>query len=561
MLDLRDLKPGVTLGRYEILMPVAQGGMAAVWAARMVGSRGFQKIVAIKTMLPGLSDDPEFEAMFLDEARLASRIRHPYVAEILDLGDDNGMLYLVMEWVNGETLFVLNRSAKEKGGFPLPILLRMLSSICAGLHAAHEMRDDEGRPLGLVHRDVNPANIMISYDGIVKVVDFGVAKATARVSITRVPGMLKGKAHYMAPEQVRGEPLDRRVDIFSLGILMYVMITGRHPFKAATDKQTMDNIVSAVPVPIFKLVPSARHDLVTVVMRALAKDPAKRWSDCAEMQRAIDQISNSIDAAVTDGDVAKFVRGVMGGQSEKRRADLAAAIQAADARGAAIVEPPASRRRDEPPSSMRRGGAPSSRGASLEGIIPVSLEDDTSGSSADLPPLSIRADVPPLPPSPAPLVHAPRRRSNTWIVLVLLVVLLGAGTFAALQAGVIPGMAPPRDETSASPPPSASPPSAPPPASVVPAIAAPPEPAADASVDAPADALDAAASDAASTSDDALDAGADVRDGGRIENDAGWYFENGFWHPPPGWKGRGGSTSKSPGSRPIDPSDPYGGGN
>ena len=289
MFDLRDLKPGVTLGRYEILTPVAQGGMAAVWAARMVGSRGFQKIVAIKTMLPGLSDDAEFEAMFLDEARLASRIRHPHVAEILDLGDEDGMLYIVMEWVDGETLFVLNRSAKEKGGFPLPLLLRLLSSICAGLHAAHELRDDEGRSLGLVHRDVNPANIMISYDGIVKIVDFGVAKATARVSTTRVPGMLKGKAHYMSPEQVLGEPIDRRADIFSLGILMYVMITGRHPFKAESDKQTMENIVSAIPVAITDLVPSVRPDFEAIVTRALEKNPNARFADCAEMQRALDQ--------------------------------------------------------------------------------------------------------------------------------------------------------------------------------------------------------------------------------------------------------------------------------
>src|SRR5262249_34880525 len=136
-------------------MPVAQGGMAAVWAARLRGPGGFQKVVAIKTMLPELSDDPDFEAMFLDEARLAARIRHPHVAEIIDLGEEEGWLYLVMEWVNGETIFTLNKQARQKGGIPLPLLLRLLSNVCAGLHSAHELRDENGRTLDLVHRDAS----------------------------------------------------------------------------------------------------------------------------------------------------------------------------------------------------------------------------------------------------------------------------------------------------------------------------------------------------------------------------------------------------------------------
>ena len=537
MLDLRDLKPGVTLGRYEILMPVAQGGMASVWAARMVGSRGFQKIVAIKTMLPHLSDEPEFEAMFLDEARLASRVRHPHVAEILDLGDEEGMLYLVMEWVNGETLFVLNQSAKKKGGFPLPLLLHLMSSICSGLHAAHEMHDEKGQPIGLVHRDVNPANIMVSYDGIVKVVDFGVAKATARVSQTRVTGMLKGKAHYMAPEQVKGEALDRRADIFALGILMYVMISGRHPFKAESEKQTMENIVASDPVSIGDLVPDLRPDLAALVMKALAKNAADRWSDCAEMQRALDQISNAISAAVTDGDLAKFVRSVMGDRSEQRRTELATAIAAADARAALVTDPPASRRRDlgaEGPASRRRpGGAPSSRGASLDGIIPLSLDGD-AGSSGETSPLSVRTAVPPLPAlplAPAPLVPPPPRRHVTSLLVLLLIVVVSAiGAVAAMQAGWFSSSAPPPDVVSTPGRPAALPSVRPSSSSVAVAVQ-------DASVDASADA-------------DAADAGADVRDGGRIEGDAGWYFENGFWHPPPGWKG---------GSKTLKHDDPYDG--
>ncbi|MDI1435180.1 serine/threonine protein kinase [Polyangium sorediatum] len=591
MLHNRDLKPGVTLGRYEILMPVAQGGMAAVWAARMVGSRGFQKLVAIKTMLPGLSEDPEFEAMFLDEARLAARIRHPHVAEILDLGDENGVLYIVMEWINGESLFVINRNAKDQGGFPLPLFLRMLSSACAGLHAAHEMRDDDGRPLGLVHRDVNPANVMVSYDGIVKIVDFGVAKATASVTITRVPGMLKGKAHYMSPEQIRGDRLDRRSDIFSLGILMYVMITGRHPFKASTDKQTMDNIVGTEPVPIRDLVPSVRPDLEAVVMRALAKRVDDRWSDCAEMQRALDQITNAIGAAVTDGDMASFVRNLMGERSSQRRAEIAAAIQAADARGVEAAEAPASRKAEGPTSRRRSGGTPSSRGASLEGIIPITL--DGGEVAPPPPPVIVVPSVPPPPPSaPAALVTSKRKPSVwPWLVLVLVAALGGAG--AALRMGHLPGAEPlvppalrwllPAPKAEATPAP--APP--PPPASIAPAPSAVMSASAAPSATAPSEdtlALDAgtpsdAGSDAESDAGpdagtDAGDAGSDALDGGLPDGGGyrflppnpggGWKRIDGLWYPPPWWRPPsrlpGGATTAAPtgGAPKVDTNDPYG---
>ena len=593
MLHNRDLKPGVTLGRYEILMPVAQGGMAAVWAARMVGSRGFQKLVAIKTMLPGLSEDPEFEAMFLDEARLAARIRHPHVAEILDLGDENGVLYIVMEWINGESLFVINRHAKEQGGFPLPLLLRMLSSACAGLHAAHEMRDDDdGRPLGLVHRDVNPANVMVSYDGIVKIVDFGVAKATAGVTITRVPGMMKGKAHYMSPEQIRGDRLDRRSDIFSLGILMYVMITGRHPFKAGTDKQTMDNIVGNEPVPIRELVPSVRSDLEAVVNRALAKRVADRWADCAEMQRALDQITNAIGAAVTDGDVSSFVRKLMGERASQRRAEIAAAIQAADTRGVEANEAPASRRRDavETPASKRRGPTPSSRGASLEGIIPVALD---GGEPAPAPPPAIAVPSVPPPPAAAPtaLVTTKRKRSVwPWFVLVLLAAI--GGGVAALRLGRLPMaepfvppalrwlLPPPRAEAAPAPAPTPTMTVAPvasavPSASAAPSAATPIDDtlALDAGAATDAGATDAGTTDAGATDAGAIDAGPDPLDAGLVDGGlpdgggykflppnagGGWQRIDGLWYPPAWWRPPA-KTAPAPtgGGAKIDSKDPY----
>jgi eukaryotic-like serine/threonine-protein kinase len=233
------LGPGSTLGRYEILMPVAKGGMAAVWAARLQGTRGFKKIVAVKTMLPDVSDDPDFQSMFLDEARVAARIRHPNVVEILDLGEESDVLYLVMEWVDGETVSTLQKAAKPLGGIPQRIALRIASQICAGLHNAHELRDDNGALVDLVHRDISPANVLISTAGYVKIVDFGVAKSKGRLHITRAGGVIKGKTPYLSPEQLGGLPIDRRSDIFSLGALLYVLTTGLHPFRAETEMTTV----------------------------------------------------------------------------------------------------------------------------------------------------------------------------------------------------------------------------------------------------------------------------------------------------------------------------------
>src|SRR5687768_14908981 len=223
-----DLGAGSILGRYELLAPIAKGGMAMVWAARLQGSRGFQKIVGIKTMLPSLGEDPAFEQMFLDEASLASQVRHPNVVEILDLGEQEGVLYLAMEWVDGEPLSqLLKRTLPEP--VPFPVAVRMALQACQGLHAAHELRNDAGELVGLVHRDVSPQNVLVTYGGVVKVVDFGVAKATGRVTAETSAGQVKGKIPYMSPEQATGGTVDRRTDVFAMGILLYMMTTGRHP--------------------------------------------------------------------------------------------------------------------------------------------------------------------------------------------------------------------------------------------------------------------------------------------------------------------------------------------
>lgn len=327
------LAPGVTLGRYELLLPIAQGGMATVWAARQKGSRGFQKTVAIKTMLPSLSEDPQFEQMFLDEAALAARIHHPNVAEILDLGEEEDILYIVMEWVDGEALSTITKHAKKLNvTIQHHISLKVVSQACLGLHAAHELKDDEGQPLHLVHRDVSPQNVLVTYDGIVKLVDFGVAKAMGRAGGETTAGQLKGKVPYMSPEQARGGSIDRRTDIFAMGIVLYKMTTGLHPFLGENDLVTMKNIIGRpVPSPRLK---NAQFpvELEQVILKCLQKEPEKRYQTMLELHQAIEKVQVSMGSAVVDDDVGSVVRSLLGDRGQKRRLALRDQVRALDER-------------------------------------------------------------------------------------------------------------------------------------------------------------------------------------------------------------------------------------
>jgi serine/threonine-protein kinase len=325
-LAITGLGPGHVLGRYELLLPVAAGGMAMVWAARMTGSRGFQKIVAVKTMLPQLSEDDEFEQMFLDEASLASQVRHPHVVEILDLGEHEGVLFLVMEWIDGVPLNRLAKLAKAENGVPLGIAARIVMAASAGLHAAHELKRD-GALVGLVHRDVSPQNILVTGEGITKVVDFGVAKATALGGGATVAGQVKGKISYMSPEQGRGDPIDRRTDVFALGTVLYALTTGKHPFRRDSEGATMMAICSEEPVvPPSHIVPSYPRALEAVVLKATAKDQKQRFASADELFRALDQLPSEIRAS-SDEDVGAYVRKLSGAELDERRKQLRLALE------------------------------------------------------------------------------------------------------------------------------------------------------------------------------------------------------------------------------------------
>jgi serine/threonine-protein kinase len=393
MSGLGDVGAGHTLGRYELLVPIAQGGMAAVWAARMKGTRGFQKIVAVKTMLPELSQDPQFEEMFLAEAELASRIRHPHVCEILDLGEQDGLLYIVMEWIDGEPLSQLARSSRQRGGIPANIALRLCLSAALGLHAAHELKDENGELVGLVHRDVSPQNILVTYDGVVKIVDFGVAKATAESDQGRTKdGQLKGKVPFMSPEQALGKPVDRRTDVFALAIVLYQILANKHPFRGDNDMITLRRICDRDPAPSLSEnmpgCPPAVHELV---MKALEKDPDNRYQTMAEMARALDRAIAELKVAESrDEDVGTFVKSVLGDRADKRRTAIREGLKVADERAeqreqlraqrAALLAEAKARGGTIPPHLLGPGTIP-------PGMLPIGLSvPPPAGSSPGLAP-------------------------------------------------------------------------------------------------------------------------------------------------------------------------------
>ena len=339
MRSLESFRPGTTLGRYELLAPIARGGMATVWAARLSGTRGFSKTVAVKTILPALMDDLRFEQMFLDEATLASRIRHPNVAQILDLGEQDEVLYLVMEWVDGEPISVALRAALRATGRPIPVpfAARLVLQAAAGLHAAHELRDEEGNPLGLVHRDVSPQNVLVTYEGVVKIVDFGVAKALGRGSADTGSGQLKGKVAFMSPEQARAEDVDRRSDVFSLGAMLYQLVTGHHPFRGEHELATLQNVVSLDPIAPRKHDPSLPAAVEAVILRALSKARDDRFATMADFSAALERATAPL---ASDDEVRAWVTATFGNLAPLRHDALRSAMREADELRASLTPPP-----------------------------------------------------------------------------------------------------------------------------------------------------------------------------------------------------------------------------
>jgi serine/threonine-protein kinase len=318
----------VRLGQYELLLELASGGMGAVYVARQVGAGGFERLVAVKLLHPHLQAIHEYRDMLHDEAHLASVLRHPNVVPVIDVGEVDGGIFLVMEYVDSMSFAALVKRALDLGvRMPQRAVSRILIDSLTGLHAAHDAVDMHGRPLHVVHRDFSPQNIVVAVDGSSRLIDFGVAKARRRLTETQ-QGIVKGKYAYMSPEQAMGQPLDRRTDIFSGGILLWEALTGKRLFRAEDDTETLRLVLKGhIPRPS-SVEPTVAPWLDTVVMRALARDRHARYQTAAEFAEALEAASTPAPAR----DVAALLHAYCGDRLNARKKKLHTILEGATER-------------------------------------------------------------------------------------------------------------------------------------------------------------------------------------------------------------------------------------
>src|SRR5262249_1366235 len=283
-------QPGERFGQYTRQEKIAVGGMAEVWKARMRGVEGFQKTVAIKKILPHLGDNAGFVSMFIDEAKLAAQLSHPNIIHIYDLGKIGRDFYIAMEYVEGKDLRSILNAARRRG-MPLPLGLALLIAprLASALDYAHRKRDFDNRELGLVHRDVSPQNVLITFDGDIKLCDFGIAKAVSKANQTQM-GALKGKLQYMSPKQAWGKPVDARSDLFSLGAIRCEMLTGERLFPGDSEMSILEAVRDSRTRTARSVLPSLPAEVDQIVNRALARDPADRFPSASEMQGKIEAL-------------------------------------------------------------------------------------------------------------------------------------------------------------------------------------------------------------------------------------------------------------------------------
>lgn len=518
-MDPARLAPGYRLDRYELLCPLAYGGMASVWLARFGGRKGFERLVVVKMILPQYSQDPRFQEMFVDEARIASKIEHANVARILDVGEEEENTFIVMEWVDGDSLSKLLRAAEaKKTKIPAGVALRICADAAAGLHAAHTLKERDGTDLGVVHRDVSPQNILIANSGNTVIIDFGVAKARDRVSQDTSAGQLKGKIRYMAPEQAVGKALDHRADVWALGAILYEIFGGKPPFDGPNEVATLHKLTSAAPPD--PLPPSVPAPVRAVIERALAHDPEARYATALEMNLALETAMVEIGESTSVSVVGHYTAQLLADRKEARKKAVDSALQAARARETGTA-PPVAMSTSSPPISgamasagVTRDLTPSvrpqledpakitarlSHSPAYTSDPPISLpptsgpfgiaESPSAASNATLGSSAAALDYPPL-----DVVDDPARRRK-YVAAAVLGVSVAAGlvgvlliVFTALKSkdtkDPSAGSAPPAAETpSEGPSLAVTAPAAPPPAS---AAAAPSESASAAAASAPA---------------------------------------------------------------------------
>jgi len=308
--------------KYEPIFELGRGGMATVYLAINRGLAGWSKLVVLKQLRPDVASDPDFLPMLLEEARIAARINHPNVVQTNDIGFDGHAHYIAMEYLEGQTLQGLTRRLTEQGRrLPLPLYLHILAQVLRGLHFAHELADYDGAPLSIVHRDMTPHNVFVTYEGVVKVLDFGIAKAADSKNETR-SGTFKGKLRYIAPEQALGIPIDRRADIFAIGVMMWHALAGTRMWKDVSETDVLMQLAKGEIPNIAEVAPSAPPELLSICRRALAHRPTERFATAAEMMDALESYLAQTHSQLLPRELAQFVDELFG----ERRATVRAAI-------------------------------------------------------------------------------------------------------------------------------------------------------------------------------------------------------------------------------------------
>jgi serine/threonine-protein kinase len=446
------LTPGSRLGSYELIAPLRAGGMATLWLGRRAGPAGFSRHVAIKIVHPHLASDPSFVRMFLDEARLAARIQHANVVHTEELGEASGMYYLAMEYVHGCTLSQLVQRLIVQGrGLSTELSVFIAMKVADGLHAAHEAKDEQGRALAVVHRDVSPQNVLLSYTGQVKLIDFGVAKAEGRDQET-TGSSLKGKIRYMSPEQAWGRAIDRRTDVYALGIVLWECLTHLRLFAGGDDFAALERVRAPNVARPSSLVPSLPPALDQVVLTALALDPSARFQTAQAFRRALGGACPAA-LAVEPDDLAALTVSMMADDIERERR----AVPAPAAAAALEVQAPDAKRRTGAMQALTRempavaleaveaAGRPSAAPTVAEpsGVQPTPLP------TTSLPPTL--AGIALVPASAAPAVEPPAGPSGAqpleaftgstpmvrwpWVAAIVLPALAGAAGGIAWKLG------------------------------------------------------------------------------------------------------------------------------
>jgi formylglycine-generating enzyme required for sulfatase activity/serine/threonine protein kinase len=405
-------------GRYALYGEIASGGMATVHIGRLMGTAGFSRTVAIKRLLPQLARDPDFVSMFMDEARLVARIRHPNVVPTLDVLAADGQLLLVMEYVHGESLARLLRAIRtETKRVPPRIASSIVSGLLHGLHAAHEATSEEGAPLGIVHRDVSPQNVLVGTDGVSRVLDFGIAKAIGRAQTTR-EGNVKGKFAYMAPEQMSGAPVSRKTDVYAAAVVLWETLTGERLFDADSEAQLALRVMKGVTRPPSLSAIDVSPALDAVTMRGLAKDPAHRYASAREMALALE----SAMPPATAMEVGAWVESVAGPALSTRARAVSEVEKASSLRPPDVAELISQLDVSPKPVDPR-----TARPASPSGTPPVAV-----ASTVRMPPLA-SSTPPPVNTQPS----ARGRRSGAGIVVALLATATTAAALAAVAYVVV----------------------------------------------------------------------------------------------------------------------------